>query len=162
MVNRYCLQSTRQGRCVADAHDDRTGWTDLENTFDALESAFLPRAIWQMSSKTRNYLAGLKDSTSRPYFIPGTDGGFDTLLGRRIVLNQSLPSPTAGTFAANAKPIIFGSLFDGLQVISSEVRVQTLSERFAEFNESAIIVSTRIGSASLQAGALQALRIAAS
>ena len=138
------------------------GWTDLTNTFDALDVAYLPRAVWQMSSKTRNYLAGLKDSTSRPYFIPGTDGGFDTLLGRRIVLNQSLPSPTAGAFAANAKPIILGSLFDGLQVISSEVRVQTLSERFAEFNESAIIVSTRVGSASLQAAALQSVRIAAS
>jgi HK97 family phage major capsid protein len=137
------------------------GWTDLENTFDALDAAFLPRSVWQMSSKTRNYLAGLKDSTSRPYFTPGTDGGMDYLLGRPIVLNQSLPSPTAGVFAANAKPTIFGSLFDGLQVISSEVRVQTLSERFAEFNESAIIVSTRVGSASLQAGAIQALKIAA-
>jgi HK97 family phage major capsid protein len=86
----------------------------------------------------------------------------DYLLGRPIVLNQSLASPTGGTFAANSKPIIFGSLFDGLQVVSSETRVQTLHERFAEFNESAIIVSTRIGSASLQANAIQALRIAAS
>jgi len=138
------------------------GWTDLENTFDALDPAFLPRAIWQMSSKTRNYLAGLKDSTGRSYFVPGTQNSLDMLLGRPIVLNQSLPSPTAGAFAANAKPIILGSLFDGLQVISSDVRVQTLSEKFAEFNESAIIVSTRLGSSSLQTGALQALKISAS
>jgi hypothetical protein len=41
------------------------------------------------------------------------------------------------------------------------VRVQTLVERFAELNESAIIVSTRVGSASLQAGAIQALKLAA-
>jgi len=138
------------------------GWTDLTNTFDALDAAYLPRSVWQMSSKTRNALASMKDGFGRPYFTPSTDGGFDYLLGRPIVINQSLPSPTGGTFAANAKPIIFGSLFDGLQVVSNEVRVQTLKERYAEFNESAIIVSTRIGSASLQAGALQALRIAAS
>ena len=83
------------------------------------------------------------------------------MLGRPIVLNQTLPSPTAGVFAANAKAILFGSLFDGLQVLSSEVRVETLRERYAEFNECAIVVSTRVGSASLQAGAIQALKIAA-
>jgi len=137
------------------------GWTDLTNTYDSLDVAYLPKAIWQMSSKTRNYLAGLKDSTGRPYFTPSTDGGLDYLLGRPIVLNQTLPSPTAGVFAANAKAILFGSLFDGLQVLSSEVRVETLRERYAEFNECAIVVSTRVGSASLQAGAIQALKIAA-
>ena len=133
------------------------GWTDLENVFDSLDVAYLPKAVWQMSSKTRNYLSALKDSTGRPFFTPATDGGLDYLLGRPIVVNQSLPLVTT----ANAKPILFGSLFDGLQVVSSEVRVQTLVERFAEVNESAIIVSTRVGSASLQAGAIQALRIAA-
>jgi HK97 family phage major capsid protein len=137
------------------------GWTDLTNTFDSLDVAYLPKAIWQMSSKTRNFLASLKDSTGRAYFTPATDGGLDYLLGCPIVLNQTLASPTAGVFAANAMPILFGSLFDGLQVLSSEVRVETLRERYAEFNESAIVVSTRLGSASLQAGAIQALKIAA-
>jgi HK97 family phage major capsid protein len=122
----------------------------------------LPRAIWQMSSKTRNYLAGLKDSTGRSYFVPGTQKSLDMLLGCPVVINQSLASPTAGVFGASVKPILFGSLFDGFQVVSSEVYVQTLQERFAEFNESALIVSTRVGSASLQAGAIQALKIAAS
>ncbi len=64
------------------------GWTDLTNTFDALDAAYLPRAIWQMSSKTRNYLVGLKDGFGRPFFTPSTDGGMDYLLGRPIVLNQ--------------------------------------------------------------------------
>lgn len=138
------------------------GWTsDIVATFDALDAAYLPRAIWQMSSKTRNYLAGLKTSDGRPFFTPTTDGGMDYLLGKPIIINQSLPSPTAGVFSASVKPILFGSLFDGLQVISSEVRVQTLRERFAEVNESALVTSIRIGSASLQAGAIQALRIAA-
>ncbi len=83
------------------------------------------------------------------------------LLGRPIVINQSLASPTAGVFSASVKPIIFGSPYEGFQVVSSAVNTVTLVERFAEVNESAIIVSTRVGSASLQAGAIQALKIAA-
>jgi HK97 family phage major capsid protein len=134
------------------------GWADLIKTFDALDAGYLAKAIWLMSSKTRNYLAGLEDSTSRPYFIPAPNAdSLDMLLGRPIVLNQSLALPTT----ASAMPILFGSLFDGLQIVSSEVRVQTLVERYAEVNESAIIVSTRVGSASLQAGAIQALKLAA-
>jgi len=133
------------------------GWTDLVNVFDSLDAAYLPQAIWQMSSKTRNYLAGLKDSTGRSYFVPGTANSLDMLLGRPIVINQSLPLITT----ASAKPILFGSLFDGFQVVSSAVNIVTLVERFAEVNESAVIVSTRVGSAGLQAGAIQALKIAA-
>lgn len=138
------------------------GWSDITSTYNALDAAYLPKAIWQMSSQTRNALTQLRDSTGRPFFTPSTDGGMDYLLGKPIVINQSLATPTAGVFAANAKPILFGSLYDGLQVVSSEVRVQTLVERFADKYESAIIVSTRIGSASLQANSLQALQIAAS
>ena len=135
------------------------GWADLIKTFDALEAAYLPKAIWQMSAKSRNYLAGLEDSTSRPYFVPAPNAdGLDMLLGKAIVINNSLPLVTT----ASAMPILFGSLFDGLQIISSEVRVQTLHERFADVNESALIVSTRVGSASLQAGAIQGLKLASS
>ena len=104
----------------------------------------------------------MKDSTGRSYFVPGTQKSLDMLLYCPVVLNQSLPSPTAGVFGASVKPIIFGSLYDGLQVVSSDVRVITLQERFAEKNESALLCSTRVGSASLQAGAIQALKIAAS
>jgi HK97 family phage major capsid protein len=134
------------------------GWSDLVATFDSLDADYLPKSIWQMSSRTRNYLAGLKDSTGRPYFTPATDGGFDYLLGRPIVINQSLPLYST----ANATPILFGSLWDGFQMITSELRVQTIHERYAEFNESSLIVSTRVGSTGLVSGAIKALKLAAS
>ena len=138
------------------------GWADIVATFDSLDASYLPKSIWQMSSKTRNYLLGVKDSTGRPFLVPApNEGSLDMLLGRPIVINQSLASPTAGVFSASVKPILFGSLFDGFQVVSSAVNIATLVERFAEVNESALIVSTRVGSASLQAGAIQALKIAA-
>jgi HK97 family phage major capsid protein len=155
------LLSIAQTATTTGAIASGIGWVDIISTFDALDAAYLPKAIWLMSSKTRNYLSGLKTSDGRPFFTPATDGGMEYLLGKPIVINQSLPSPTAGVFSASVKPIIFGSLYDGLQVISSDVRVTTLQERFADMFESAIIVSTRVGSASLQAGAIQALKIAA-
>jgi HK97 family phage major capsid protein len=135
------------------------GWRDILNTFNALDIDYLPRAVWQMSAQTRNYLASLEDGMGRPYFVPApTQDGFDMLLGKPIVINNSLPLYSV----PSAKPVIFGSLFDGFQIVSSEVRVQILRERYAEFNESAIIVSVRTGSASLQVNALQALVTAAS
>ncbi len=137
------------------------GWTDLVNVFDALDAAYANRAVWLMNSKTRNYLASAKDSTSRSYFVPGTQSSLDMLLGRPIVITQSLPLITI----ANSTPIILADLYSGLQVIVSEPRVAILRERFAEFNESSLGTSLRLGSVGLQTGAngaIQALKIAAS
>ena len=149
LLNNPSLVSIAQTATTTTTIAGGIGWTDLVNTFDALDAAYLPRSIWLMSSKTRNYLVGLKDGFGRPFFTPSTDGGMDYLLGRPIVLNQSLPSPTAGVFSASVKPIIFGSLFDGLQIVTSDLRVQTLHERFADVNLSALTAYTRIGSSSL-------------
>jgi HK97 family phage major capsid protein len=139
------------------------GWADLVATYDALDPAYLPRAIFQMSSKTRNYLAGLKTSDGRPYFTPNPiSGGLDSILGCDVVINQSLASPTAGVFAANSKPILFGDMNSAVQVVTSGLRIQPLfRQRFGELNMSAITGYTRVGVGSLQPGALQALKIAA-
>ena len=134
------------------------GFPDLVKLYDSVDTAFLPRSVWLMSSKTRNALLANEDSTSRPYYVPAPNAdGFDMLLGRPIVINQSLPN--LGT--ANATPILLGSLWDGFQMIASEVRVQTVHERYAEFNESAVIVSTRVGSTGLVSGAIKSLKLAA-
>lgn len=135
------------------------GWADLINTFDALDAAYLPRAVWQMTSKTRNALAKLEDSTSRPYFVPAPNSdSFDMLLGQPIVLNQSLDQ--LGT--ANGIPVVFGSLYDGLEVVTRRLRVITLRERYADVNESALLTYTNVGSTGLAPGALQKLVLAAS
>jgi HK97 family phage major capsid protein len=135
------------------------GYKDLVNLFDALDVGYLPRAVWMMTSKTRNVLLASEDSTSRSYYVPAPNvDGLDMLLGKPIVINQSLDQ--LGT--ANAIPIVFGSLWDGYEMISSDLRVTTLRERYADVNESALIASTRVGSAGLATGALQSLKLAAS
>jgi hypothetical protein len=62
---------------------------------------------------------------------------------------------------ANALPILFGSLYEGLEMIHSDLRINILRERYAELNESAMIVSTTVGSTALAPGAIQALKLAA-
>jgi HK97 family phage major capsid protein len=145
------------------------GWTDIVNVFDSLDAAFLPRANWLMSSKTRNFLASLKDSTSRSFFVPAPNTGtLDMLLNRPIVINESLPNVTTSsgivTGPANGIPILFGSLYDGLEVTISDPRVQAFTESpgLVENQKSALSVWLRVGSTSLAAGSLQALKLAAS
>jgi HK97 family phage major capsid protein len=133
-------------------------FTDLVKLFDSIDAAYLPRATWLMTSKTRNSLLTWADSTGRPFLVPApTADGLDMLLGKPIVINQSLPQ--LGT--ANATPILFGSLWDGLEMISSELRVTNLVERYADTFSSAIIPSTRLGSTSLAPNAIKALKLAA-
>lgn len=138
---------------------DGIGWTDVINLYDALDAAFLPKAVWQMSSKTRTVLLQQKDGTGRPFYVPApTADGFDMLLGRPVVINQSLDLPTT----ANGRPIIFGSLYEGLEIVIRRLRVLTIRERWADLNLSAISTYTGVGSTALAPGALQALKLAAS
>lgn len=135
------------------------GWVDLVNLFDSLDAAYLPKAVWQMTSKTRNALARLEDSTSRAYFVPAPNAdGFDTLLGKPIVINQSLDQ----LGSASGVPIVFGSLYEGLELVIRRLRVLTIKERWADLNLSAISTYTAIGSTALAPGALQKLVLAAS
>lgn len=92
---------------------DGIGWDDLTALFSSVDPAYsTPNASWVMSSTTRAYLLGLKDGFGRPYYTPdpSSDQPFGKLLGYDIVLNQSMPSPTAGAFSANQVPILFGDL----------------------------------------------------
>jgi HK97 family phage major capsid protein len=134
--------------------------TNLFNLFDALDPAYLPRAVWMMTSKTRNNLIRTQlDTTNRSLFIPSpTVDGVDMLLGKPVVINQSLAQ--LGT--ANGIAVVLGSLYDGYQMVGSPLRIQNLRERYADTLESAIIPTTRVGSTGLAPGALQSIKLAAS
>ena len=63
---------------------------------------------WMMADSSLKVVRKIKDGQSRPIFVPGyetgTPGGApDTLLGRRIVINDDVAA-----MAANAKSILFG------------------------------------------------------
>lgn len=80
---------------------------DLEHSLDP---AYRSRAgvAWMMHDTSLKGLRKVKDTTGRPVFVPGYETGVpggapDTLLGRKIIINQNMPAMAAG-----AKSILFG------------------------------------------------------
>lgn len=139
---------------------DGIGWKDITNLYESLNSAFLPKSVWQMSAATRLYLLQLEDSTSRPYFVPApTEHDLDLLLGRPVVINDAL---TGNPTTASSAPILFGDLYNGVQMTIRRLRARVLRERYADQNNSALVTYTGVASTALAPGALQKLVMAAS
>jgi HK97 family phage major capsid protein len=66
------------------------------------------RTRWMFNDSTLKAVRQIKDSSGRPIFVPGYEktnpaGEPDSLLGRPITINQSMPD-----MAASAKAILFG------------------------------------------------------
>lgn len=103
---------------------------NLANLFETLDTAFLPRAVWQMNASTRhNLITTQLDSSNRSLFVPSpTVDAVDMLLGRPVVFNSSLSN--LGT--ANAIPIRFGDLYNGIEVVGRIPKVFTLHERWID------------------------------
>ncbi len=75
-------------------------YADIAQLAGSLEPAYENNATWVMSSATRAGLIAQTDSLGRPLFIPNvTSGGFDTLLGRPVVIDQYAPTVAAGNTA---------------------------------------------------------------
>ena len=90
------------GQTLTVTYDDLV---DLEHSVDP---AYRNGARWMMHDSTLKALRKIKDSQSRPIFVPGYEtgnpgGAPDRLLGREIVVNQYMP-----VMAASAKSILFG------------------------------------------------------
>lgn len=90
------------GQTLTVTYDDLV---DLEHSVDP---AYRAGAAWMMNDASVKVLRKLKDSQSRPIFVPGYEvsvpgGAPDTLLGRRIIINQDV-----AVMAASAKSILFG------------------------------------------------------
>ena len=97
-------------------------------------AATLPQRFSDRLPGTRAYLLGLKDGFGRPYYTPdpSSDSPFSKLLGYDIVLNQSMPSPTAGAFSANQLPILFGDLERSYMLrTDGQPSILRLNERYA-------------------------------
>ena len=90
------------GQATTVIYDDLV---DLEHSVDP---AYRANCRYMMNDSTLKALRKIKDTQSRPIFVPGYEtgnpgGAPDRLLGREIVINQYMP-----TMAASAKSILFG------------------------------------------------------
>lgn len=140
------------------------GWTDITNTFGALDPAYLnDSTAWVFNSNTRATLLGMKDGFGRPFWTPdpSADGPFGKLLGYDVLLNQAMPN----TGVANATPILFGDLQQAYMLrTDGQPSILRLNERYADTLEVGFYLYTRIGGISLNAGIspLVSLKLAAS
>lgn len=93
------------GQTLTVIYDDLV---DLEHSVDPAYRK-LPGVAYMMNDASVKVVRKIKDGNSRPIFVPGYEqgnpgGAPDTLMGRRIVVNQDI-----AVMAANAKSILFGA-----------------------------------------------------
>jgi HK97 family phage major capsid protein len=121
------------GQTLTVIYDDLV---DLEHSVDpAYRNS--PGVGWMMNDLSVRNIRKIKDSQGRPIFVPGYDvqgsGAPDTLLGRRIVVNQDV-----AVMAANAKSILFGDFkqYTIRDVMQVEIR---------RFDDSAFALNGQVG-----------------
>lgn len=100
------------GYTMAVGNTTTISYDALVNLYHSVDPAYRasPSCAFMMSDATFKAIKLLKDGSGRPIYLPGGtagafegDANFDTLLGKRLVINQDMPSP-----AASAKTILFG------------------------------------------------------
>ncbi|WP_433963656.1 phage major capsid protein [Tunturiibacter gelidiferens] len=131
---------------------------DFTAIYGALDPAYEGTSSWVMSSTTRAYVMGLKDTLNRPLFIPNPSSGvLDHILGRPIVLNQALPSAAV----AGNTGVLFGDFSQGyLLRTDGDLSIRRLDERFADSLEVGFLAYARVGGASTDAGTHPLLKLA--
>jgi HK97 family phage major capsid protein len=131
-------------------------WADLVAIYGALDPAYGIDAIWSFNSKTRATLLGVTDTLGRPLYIPApTVGTFDTLLGKRVVLNQYMENAASGTSSnSGAVSVLYGDFKQGylLREVKPGLAIVRLNERFMDTLEVGFLGYCRAGGISTDAG----------
>jgi len=125
-------------------------WGDIAKLYGALDPAYEQDAVFSMNSNTRAYLLGVVDGFSRPLYIPApTASSFDMLLGKRVVLNQSLPDIATGNVALQYGDYKQGYL---LREVKPGLAIVRLNERYMDNLEVGFIGYCRAGGMGTDAG----------
>lgn len=124
-------------------------YPDIAALYGSVTSAYSRNGIFQMSTSTRAYLMGLVSTTGTPIFDANPQGDpFTTIFGKKIVINDSLP-----TVAAGHKAILFGDFNKGyLFRTDGAPEIKRLDERYADTDEVGFIIRNRCGAVSKAAG----------
>ena len=138
------------GATVSAASGDVTkiSYADLVALYTKIDPAYQVNASWMWSGSTLGLLAGVTDTLGRPLFIPSPNAGaFDTLLGKPVVLNQSMANPAASDTA-----VLFGDFSKYILRNVLDLEIVKLSERYAEYGMVAFLGLSRHGGRYLNAG----------
>jgi len=143
------IQSILAGahNAITTASPTGTSYTELSQLFASLDPAYLGNSTFVMNSTTRGYLLGVVDTLGRPIFLqsPSSPGAFDTLFGRPVTLNQSMPNIGAGNVAVQFGDFKAGYLLRQV----GDLAVIRLDQRWMDQLEIGFISYVRAGGASL-------------
>jgi HK97 family phage major capsid protein len=124
---------------------------ELIDLFHSIDPAYRegPNVRFAFNDAIARYLRKLKDGDGNYLWTPGlTAGVSDTLLGKRVQINQSM----ASTITAGDKTVQFGD-FGKFKIRDvAEVRLVRLVERYADLDMVGFIAFHRTDSAVLDAG----------
>lgn len=100
---------------------------EMIDLYHSLNRPYRRNAVWLMADATAKMIRKLKDGNSQYLWQPGLVAGQpDTLLGRPVVVSNSVPAATAGL-----KSVAFGDLSYYTIADRSGVAVQRLNELYA-------------------------------
>ena len=125
-------------------------WADVVALFAALDPAYEANACWSMNATTRGALLATVDTLGRPLYVPAPNSGaFDTILGKKVVIN-----PSQASIAATNVALMFGDFSKYiLRTVKPGLSVTRLNERYMDQNQVGFIGFARVGGALLQATA---------
>lgn len=121
--------------------------TELETFYMSLDRAYRtsPNAAFLMSDATYLLIRKLTDTTNlRP--LIDIVAGESFLFGKRVLTSPSMPAATA-----TLKPILFGDL-SAFYVATTEMQIQVLRERNAEFGQIVVGAGMRVDSKVVASG----------
>lgn len=146
---------------VAAALSDSTynGIDALIGCFYKPKKTYRRNAVWMMNSTTEGVVRKLKDSDGQYLWQPMVQEGRPaTLIGKPIANPEGMPDIAAGAF-----PIAFGDLRTGYAIRDrAGMSVQRLVEKYAEYDQTGILIKKRVGGQVIKAEAFACVKIAAS
>jgi HK97 family phage major capsid protein len=121
---------------------------DLQHSVDP---AYQQDAAFMLNWTTLASLKKIVDGDGRPLWQPSASAGMgtfpETLLGKRVIVNQDMPS-----IAAGQKPIIYGAFNRYLVREVRGIQLMRLNERYADHHQVAFLAFMRCDGQMLNAG----------
>ena len=121
---------------------------ELQDLKNAVKRPYRQKGVFMFNDNTFNFIVKMKDGENRPLFLPSMrDGEPDRLLGRPYVLNDDMDDMATGI-----KSIVYGDFSKYKVRRVSGGQLLRLSERYADYNQTAFILFRRADGRLLDAG----------
>jgi HK97 family phage major capsid protein len=121
---------------------------ELIDLLHSVDPAHRVNASWMFNDSTLKALKKLKDSQGQYIWQPGVAGGVpDTILNHKYTINQDVAS-----IATVAKTVLFGDFSKYLIRDVQGISILRLSERYADYNQTAFLAFSRHDGNLLDAG----------